>query len=166
MSGSDVALIIIRPVATPAACLRHTKVSDQLSWNFDGGETKKYQVPRFADENAKKGGFESRRVRYCRWERGICVPWHYRAQCLFLVLHSQVIKEHRSSPTASQTSKQYTCAGLRLYLRHGMFRNIVQLKVQLHYMNQFQHTVLQGMLLYYLWYQVSSTNKSCPTTRT
>ena len=39
----------------PAASLRHTKVSDQLSWNLDGGETKKYQVPHFGDRNAKKG---------------------------------------------------------------------------------------------------------------
>ena len=64
MSGSDVALIIIRPAATlsgqsgasSAVCVTQ-KASDQLSWNLDGGETKKsYQVPPFGDRSAKKSG--------------------------------------------------------------------------------------------------------------
>ena len=43
----------------PAACLLHTKVSDQLFWNFNKDETKKvpdsrYQVPHFGNRNAKK----------------------------------------------------------------------------------------------------------------
>jgi hypothetical protein len=43
VSGSDVTLIQWRHSLAnqwPAACLCHTKVLDQLSWNLDGGEIK------------------------------------------------------------------------------------------------------------------------------
>ena len=57
----------------PAACLHNTKVTAQLTWNLDGGATKKrtrYQVPGtfFADGNAKERRGELRW--YCRWKRG------------------------------------------------------------------------------------------------
>ena len=62
VSGSDITLVqLCHSLANqwPAACLRHTKVPVQLSWNLNGGETKKvpgtsYQI--LAMETQKKAG--------------------------------------------------------------------------------------------------------------